>query len=240
MATKKMIKTADLNAAVYNTSGKEVSKVALPESVWGLPWNADLVHQVVTGMQSNARTGLAHAKMRGEVAGTGKKPWRQKGTGQARHGSKRSPIWVGGGVSHGPRSDKNYDKKINRKMKTKALFTALSQKFRDGKVLFVDSLDLTAIKTKDAMGALVNLAGVEGFKTINTKKDNNLFLVVPKKSEATAKSFRNISHVTVEEVRNLNPVDVLNYRYLVIANPSGSNDVLLSKTVAKEVTAKSA
>lgn len=240
MATKKMIKTADLNAAVYNTSGKEVSKVALPESVWGLPWNADLVHQVVTGMQSNARTGLAHAKMRGEVAGSGKKPWRQKGTGQARHGSKRSPIWVGGGVSHGPRSDKNYDKKINRKMKTKALFTALSQKFRDGKVLFVDSLDLTAIKTKDAMGALVNLAGVEGFKTINTKKDNNLFLVVPKKSEATAKSFRNISHVTVEEVRNLNPVDVLNYRYLVIANPSGSNDVLLSKTVAKEVTAKSA
>lgn len=235
-----MIKTADLNAAVYNTSGKEVSKVALPESVWGLPWNADLVHQVVTGMQSNARTGLAHAKMRGEVAGTGKKPWRQKGTGQARHGSKRSPIWVGGGVSHGPRSDKNYDKKINRKMKTKALFTALSQKFRDGKVLFVDSLDLTAIKTKDAIGALVNLAGVEGFKTINTKKDNNLFLVVPKKSEATAKSFRNISHVTVEEVRNLNPVDVLNYRYLVIANPSGSNDVLLSKTVAKEVTAKSA
>jgi large subunit ribosomal protein L4 len=176
--------------------------------------------------------------MRGEVAGSGKKPWRQKGTGQARHGSKRSPIWVGGGVSHGPRSDKNYDKKINRKMKTKALFTALSQKYRDGKVLFVDSLDLTAIKTKDAMGALVNLAALEGFKTINTKKDNNLFLIVPKKSEATAKSFRNISHVTVEEVRNLNPVDVLNYRYLVIANPAGSNDVLLSKTVAKDVTAK--
>ena len=235
-----MIKTADLNAAVYNASGKEVSKVALPESIWGLPWNADLVHQVVTGMQSNARTGLAHAKMRGEVAGSGKKPWRQKGTGQARHGSKRSPIWVGGGVSHGPRSDKNYDKKINRKMKTKALFTALSQKFRDGKVLFVDSLDLTAIKTKDAMGTLVNLAKVEGFKTINTKKDNNLFLVLPKKTDATAKSFRNISHVTVEEVRNLNPVDVLNYRYLVIANPAGSNDVLMSKTVAKEVTAKNA
>ncbi len=240
MATKKMIKTADLNTAVFNTSGKEVSKVALPESIWGLPWNADLVHQVVTGMQSNGRTGLAHAKMRGEVAGSGKKPWRQKGTGQARHGSKRSPIWVGGGVSHGPRSDKNYDKKINRKMKTKALFTALSQKFRDGKVLFIDSLDLSAIKTKDAMGALVNLATLEGFKTINTKKDNNLFLIVPKKSEATAKSFRNISHVTVEEVRNLNPVDVLNYRYLVIANPAGSNEVLMSKTVAKSVIADNA
>lgn len=230
-------KPADLNVPVYNTSGKEVSKVALPESIWGLAWNADLVHQVVIGMQSNARTGLAHAKMRGEVAGSGKKPWRQKGTGQARHGSKRSPIWVGGGVSHGPRSDKNYDKKINRKMKVKALFTALSQKLRDGKVLFVDSLDLTAIKTKDAMGALKNIATVEGFTTINTKKANNLFLVVPKKSDTAAKSFRNLAHVTMDEVRNLNPVDVLNYRYIVIANPAAANEVLASKTVAKSVIA---
>lgn len=233
-------KIVDLNTSVYDISGKEVSKILLPEAVWGLPWNADLVHQVVVGMQSNARTGLAHAKMRGEVSGTGKKPWRQKGTGQARHGSRRSPIWVGGGVSHGPRSDKNYDKKINRKMKTKALFTALSQKFRDGKILFVDSLDVTTIKTKDAMGALANLSKVEGFKTINTKKENNIFLIVPKKTDATAKSFRNIFHVTIEEVRNLNPVDVLNYRYLVISNPKGSNEVLESKTVAKEVTAKNA
>lgn len=240
MATKKTTKTADLNAAVYNISGKEVSTVALPESVWGVQWNADLVHQVVVGMQSNARTGLANAKMRGEVSGTGKKPWRQKGTGQARHGSRRSPIWIGGGVSHGPRSDKSYDKKINRKMKTKALFTALSQKLRDGKVLFVDSLDLSAIKTKDAMNALVNLAKVDGFNTLNTKKENNVFLVVPKKSETTAKSFRNIAHVTVEEVRNLNAVDLLNYRYVVMANPEAVNEALASKTVAKEVIAKNA
>lgn len=240
MATKKTTKTTDLNVAVYNTSGKEVATVALPESVWGVQWNADLVHQVVIGMQSNARTGLAHTRMRGEVSGTGKKPWRQKGTGQARHGSRRSPIWVGGGVSHGPRSDKNYDKKINRKMKTKALFTVLSQKLRDGKVLFIDSLDLTAIKTKDAMSALQNLAQVEGFKTINTKKENNLFLVVPKKSAATAKSFRNIFHTTLEEVRNINPVDLMNYRYVVIANPEATNASLVSKTVAKEVTAKNA
>ena len=240
MATKKTSKTVDLNVPVYSTSGKEVSKVALPESVWGVAWNADLVHQVVVGMQSNARTGLANAKMRGEVSGTGKKPWRQKGTGQARHGSRRSPIWVGGGVAHGPRSDKNYDKKINRKMKTKALFTALSQKLRDGKVLFVDSLDLSAIKTKDAAQALVNLAKVEGFNTLNTKKANNVFLVVPKKSEITAKSFRNIAHVTVEEVRNLNAVDLMNYRYVVIANPADANLALASKTVAKEVAAKNA
>jgi large subunit ribosomal protein L4 len=232
MATKKAAskeKTADLKASVYGMSGKEVSSVSLPESVWGLPWNADLVHQVVMGMQSNARTGLAHTKGRSDVSGGGKKPWRQKGTGRARHGSSRSPIWKGGGITHGPNSEKNYDKKINKKTRAKALFVALSQKLRDGKVLFVDSLELKAVKTKDAMDALTNLAKVEGFKTLNTKKENNAFVVVPQKSDASAKSFRNIFHVTLEEVRNLNAVDVLNYRYLIIAGPDASNEVLTAK-----------
>ena len=233
MATKKtttkVAASTDLNSAVYSIAGKEVSKISLPESVWGLPWNADLVHQVVTGMQSNARTGLADSRGRGDVSGGGKKPWRQKGTGRARHGSSRSPIWRGGGVTHGPLAEKNYSKKINKKTRAKALFVALSQKLRDGKVLFVDSLDLTQIKTKDAMTALVNLAKVDGFKTLNTKKANNVFVVVPKKSDATAKSFRNIFHVTLEDVRNLNPVDVLNYRYLVVAAPDMSNEVLSAK-----------
>ena len=233
MATKKtttkVAASTDLNSAVYSIAGKEVSTISLPESVWGLPWNADLVHQVVTGMQSNARTGLADSRGRGDVSGGGKKPWRQKGTGRARHGSSRSPIWRGGGVTHGPLAEKNYSKKINKKTRAKALFVALSQKLRDGKVLFVDSLDLTQIKTKDAMTALVNLAKVDGFKTLNTKKANNVFVVVPKKSDATAKSFRNIFHVTLEDVRNLNPVDVLNYRYLVVAAPDMSNEVLSAK-----------
>lgn len=214
---------------IYSISGKEVSEVSLPETIWGLPWNADLVHQVVTGMQSNARTGLADSRGRADVSGGGKKPWRQKGTGRARHGSSRSPIWKGGGVTHGPLAEKNYSKKINKKTRAKALFVALSQKLRDGKVLFVDSLDLKAVKTKDAMSALVNLAKVEGFKTLNTKKDNNVFLIVPKKTDIAAKSFRNIFHVTLEDVRNLNPVDVLNYRYLVVAAPELSNEVLAAK-----------
>ncbi len=237
MATKKTtakkvakkVEATDLNNAVYSIAGKEVSKISLPETIWGLPWNADLVHQVVTGMQSNARTGLADSRGRADVSGGGKKPWQQKGTGRARHGSSRSPIWKGGGVTHGPLAEKNYAKKINKKTRAKALFVALSQKLRDGKVLFVDSLDLKAIKTKDAMSALVNLAKVEGFKTLNTKKDNNVFLIVPKKTDATAKSFRNIFHVTLEDVRNLNPVDVLNYRYLVVAAPEESNKVLETK-----------
>src|SRR3954467_5139183 len=109
-----------MESTVYNQKGKEVGKIQLAEQIFGLKWNADLVHQVVTSMESSARTNVAHTKNRGEVSGGGKKPWQQKGTGRARHGSIRSPIWVGGGVTHGPRKDKDYDRKINKKMKAKA------------------------------------------------------------------------------------------------------------------------
>src|SRR3989338_10320201 len=107
-----------MEGTIYNQKGKESGKISLPEAVFGLKWNADLVHQVVVSMESSARTPVAHAKNRGDVRGGGKKPWRQKGTGRARHVSIRSPIWVGGGVAHGPRSEKNYARKINRKQKS--------------------------------------------------------------------------------------------------------------------------
>src|SRR3972149_5550000 len=142
---------------LYNQEGKEVGKLELPEYVFNLPWNADLVHQVSVSMMANIRMPLAHAKTRGEVRGGGKKPWRQKGTGRARHGSSRSPIWVGGGVTHGPRNDKIFDKKVNKKMKAKALYTILSAKYKKGEVLFVDDLSLRAIKTKDARDTLASL-----------------------------------------------------------------------------------
>src|SRR4051812_16206027 len=129
-----------MEATVYNQQGKSAGKIKLPEAVFGVPWNADLVHEVVRLMNSNSRTNVAHAKTRGEVRGGGKKPWKQKGTGRARHGSTRSPIWVGGGVAHGPRKDKNFDRKINKKARAKALYTILSRKFKDGEILFVDSV----------------------------------------------------------------------------------------------------
>ena len=130
-----------MKTKVYDHKGKEARSIDLPDTLFGLDWNADLVHQVVVGMQSNARTNTAHTKDRSEVSGGGKKPWRQKGTGQARHGSKRSPIWSGGGITFGPRNERNYDKKINTKMRRKALLVALSQKMRDGQVLFVDGFE---------------------------------------------------------------------------------------------------
>ena len=151
-----------MEAKVYSTAGKETGKVALPDAVFGTKWNADLVHEVVTSMQANARKGTADTKDRSEVQGGGKKPWKQKGTGRARHGSRRSPIWAGGGVAHGPIAEKDYSKKINKNVRAKALASVLSKKYADGEVLFVDTFNFSAPKTLDAKAALVSLSGVAG------------------------------------------------------------------------------
>ena len=211
-----------METQIYNQKGKSVGKLTLPESVFGLPWNGDLVHQVVTAMQANARTPVAHTKFRGEVSGTTKKPWRQKGTGRARHGSTRSPIWVGGGVAHGPRNEKSYTQKINKKMKAKALFTVLSEKFRKGQILFVEELNLKNIKTKDAVAIIKDLSAVKGFERIVGAKKVNTYITVPAKGETIKKSFANIKTVEVDEVKNINPVDLLAYRYIIISQPTES------------------
>lgn len=203
----------------------------VPESVFGLPWNADLVHQVIVSMQSNARSGTAHTKTRGEVRGGGKKPWRQKGTGRARHGSTRSPIWVGGGVTHGPRADKNYDRKINRKMKTKALFTILSKKFQDNEILFVDELSLKEPKSKEARGIITALGGVKAFEKISGKRKNAAYFALPEKNTSVEKSFRNFGNVEVSSIRNMSPISALTYKYIVIANPAESLKIIESRAV---------
>jgi large subunit ribosomal protein L4 len=208
-----------MEAQIYNTTGKAASKIKLPADIFGLTWNADLVHQVVTSMMSNAREPIAHTKTRGEVRGGGKKPWQQKGLGRARHGSIRSPIWVGGGVAHGPRNDKNFSRKINKKMKTKALFTILSKKFKDNEIIFVDSLSFSEPKTKQALEVMKSLSGIKGFERLTQKNKNAAFIAVASKDKMVEKSFQNFGNVEVGEVRNLSPLHVLNYKYLVIAKP---------------------
>lgn len=222
-----------MEATIYNQTGKSAGKLSLPKEIFGLSWNADLVHEVVRLMNSNSRSPIAHAKTRGEVRGGGKKPWKQKGTGRARHGSSRSPIWVGGGTTHGPRNDKNFERKINKKMRTKALFTILSRKYKDGEILFVDSLDITAPKTADAKKILTTLGGIKGYEKLSTKKTNSAVIAIDKKSDAIVKSFRNIGSVSVEEFRNVNPVSILNHTLLVISNPQESLKSLEAK-ISKE------
>lgn len=218
-----------MEAPVYTMKGASAGTVALSEKAFGLAWNADLVHQVMVSMMSTARQPIAHTKTRGEVRGGGKKPWRQKGTGRARHGSTRSPIWVGGGIAHGPRKDKNYDRKINKTMKAKAFLTLLSKKYRDGEVLFVDSLSFKAPKTAEAITSLQNLSKAKGFEMLAKKRKNSAYIALSSNDANAKKSFRNIGSVTIDEARNANLLDLLKYTYLVIENPKESLKAIESK-----------
>ena len=202
-----------MNVKVYNQSGQETGTADLPDGVFGLKWNADLVHQVVTSYAANKRQGSAQAKTRAEVRGGGKKPWRQKGTGRARHGSIRSPIWKGGGVTHGPRADKDYTKKINKKMAKRALFTVLSAKARDREIIMVEDIAFPAAKTKHAAEFLKIFSREEKFPRM--KKGNGVLVTLPEKNDTIRRAMRNIPYAAVDEVRNLNAYEVLQHKYIL-------------------------
>ncbi len=223
-------KQEKLQAKIYDQKGKEAGEIELPAKVFAAKWRADLVHQVVEGMRSNKRAGTADTKDRGEVRGGGKKPWKQKGTGRARHGSSRSPIWVGGGVTHGPLAEKNYKRKISKKMRAQALFSVLSKKMKDGEILFVDSLSTPTMKTKDAVEVAKNLAKVSGWKSLGVSKKPRVLTALYGRDEKAEKSFRNIPSIEMVFVKNLNPLDVLNYQYLLIENPVESVKFLESRS----------
>src|ERR1035437_1402545 len=206
-----------METKIYNQKGKEAGTIALPEAIFGLPWNADLVYQVVNSLRSSARDPIAHTKTRGEVRGGGRKPWQQKGLGKARHGSIRSPIWVGGGVTHGPRKDKNYDRKVNKQAKLKALNVILSKKFRDNEILFLQGLTLENPKTKEAKAVVLDLAKIKGFEKLATKPKNAAVIAMNEKGTNAVKGFNNFGNISIEEYRNVNPLMALNCKYLIIA-----------------------
>ena len=211
-----------MKAKVYNLAGKETGEMNLSEAVFGVKAKPEIVHEVFIALQNNQREPWADTKNRGEVRGGGKKPWQQKGTGRARHGSSRSPIWVGGGVAHGPRNDKNYSRKINKKAKIGALYSILSRKLKDNEIIFVDSINFEKPKTKEAKAIISNLSKVKGFETLSTKKHNTAIVALDKKSDFVYKSFNNFGNISVEEFRNINPVSILSHKYLVITNPEES------------------
>ena len=187
---------------VYNQEGKEIENLGLNEAVFGLPWNADLVSQALRVFLANKRQVLASTKDRAQVRGGGRKPWKQKGTGRARHGSIRSPLWRHGGVTFGPTKERNFKLKINKKMALKAFLTALSAKAEDNEILVFNELKLAAPKTKEAAKIMANFQKVK----------NGLLLV---KDENLKMAFRNLPNVTVSNINNLNILDVLRYQYLI-------------------------
>ena len=222
-----------LETIVYNQEGEKSGTFALPPSVFGAKWNADMVHQVVVSMRSNARSGTADSKGRSEVRGGGKKPWQQKGTGRARHGSRRSPIWRGGGVTHGPLSERNYDKKINKKTNARAFVALMSEKFRSGKIIFVDAIVLKAAKTKEAGGVLLALSKVKGFENLTHKK-RAMFIWRSRKERLSLRKASAISSRWKSgEVKNLSALDLATHRYIVMVGPKESIP-LIEKRLGKK------
>lgn len=230
--TKKIAYTA-IEAPIFSMEGKKVGAITLPESLFGAPWRSDLVHQVTTAMQANARQNRASTKDRSEVSGGGKKPWKQKGTGQARHSSSRSPIWRHGGITFGPRSERDYSEKINRKMRIGALLSVLSKKAKEGEIIFVDKFVFTAPKTATAKITLAALAKSADVATLTTKKNNTALVALSAYNAATIKSFKNFGNIMTEEMRNINPVDVLARKYLIIENPEVAFKMLLARAKSK-------
>ncbi|MDD5152624.1 MAG: 50S ribosomal protein L4 [Candidatus Pacebacteria bacterium] len=224
-----------MEAKIYNTKGKEAGKIALNENVWGLSWNGDLVHQVVESMRSNARVATASVKDRGEVSGGGKRPWQQKGTGQARHSTIRSPLWRHGGITHGPLTDANYSKKINKKIRSKALYTVLSEKLRNNEILFVDAIAMDKPKTSEIKGILASLGGIKGFEKLSTRRKNTAYITTAEKNPVVSKSFANFSNVHFDDLKNMDVLSLLNYKFVVIVGADASVKWLEGKLAQAKV-----
>ncbi|TSC74401.1 MAG: large subunit ribosomal protein L4 [Parcubacteria group bacterium Gr01-1014_44] len=201
---------------LYNQTGEIISQIDLPDEIFDLKPNANLMHQAVLAQLGNARQVLAHTKNRSEVRGGGKKPWRQKGTGRARHGSIRSPIWKGGGVTFGPTKERNFSKSINKKMKRKALFMALSGKAGDQQLMVLDGLKIEKPKTKLIDQILKNLSGKFKEYKISKKKKDRLMLVLPDTDKDLERAVRNLAYAKILSAKSLNILDVLNNKFLLL------------------------
>ena len=218
---------------VKDSAGKDAGNLDLDEAMFGVQPNVPLMHQVVTAQLAARRSGTQSTKTRAEVRGGGKKPFKQKGTGNARQGSSRSPHMSGGGVAHGPKPRK-YDQKTPKKMIKLALRSALSDRAADGKIVVVDSWSFEAPKTKDAK-KLLSALGIEG----------KALVVVDIDDTNTIKSFLNLPEVQLIESRELNAYDVLCSDYVVFSHATlpGAGEVIekpAKKAAAKKATPEKA
>jgi len=189
---------------VYNASGEELRKIKISDAVFGVPFNEAVVHQVMVGMQANARQGTASAKTRAEVVGSTKKLYRQKGTGSARSGSKKSPLRRGGGVTFGPKP-RDYRQSLPKKLRRLALRCVLSSKAGEGDLKIIDTLEFKEAKTKKMM-ALLDALQIESSALIVTQKtEENVIL-----------SSRNIPQITTTPANVMNIIDIMSHKTLLM------------------------
>ena len=195
--------------SVYNQEGKELEAITLPKDIFDIKFNADLVHQIAVSLSGNKRQVSAHTKNRGEVSGGGRKPWRQKGTGRARHGSIRSPLWKGGGITFGPRNERDFEREVPKKMRRKALFMVLSQKAKEKELVVLDKIESEG-KTKEMAKSLGKLPC----------KDQSTLIALPDYDKKIFLSARNINKTSIDDARNLNVLELLNHKYLLLTKES--------------------
>jgi len=198
-----------MKVKVYNIKGEEKEEIELDDSVFGLKRNDDLVNQVFLSLAGNARQVLAHTKTKGERSGSGAKPWKQKGTGRARVGTKRNPLWRKGGVAFGPRSDRNFTTKVNKKMNAKAITLVLSGKLQDQEIFIVDKLDIKEKKTKEVSEILKNL-----------KITNKTLMAFGKEEKELRIASRNLKKVENILVEQINVLDMMNNKNLLLSKES--------------------
>ncbi len=196
-----------IKAPLYNSKGEKKGTIELPEAVFDLPGNDTLLHQVYVAIAANLRSPIAHTKDRADRAGSGKKPWRQKGTGRARIGQVRAPHWRKGGIVFGPTKDRNFSKEANRKMRQKAVRIALSEKLRADKVRFVDAFSFDDRKTKSFASLLSGLGIVSGKKTL---------VGFAREERGIERMSRNLDRVENVLSENMSVYDLLQNEYLVI------------------------
>lgn len=194
---------------IYTWANEKAGTIELPSGLFDAPWRPAAVQQVLVAQMANRREPWAHTKTRGEVRGGGKKPWRQKGTGRARHGSIRSPLWSGGGVTHGPRNERSYAQKVNKKMRRAAIVSVLSKKLADEQVVFFDTLALPAAKTKDVAARLKPFLGARA------KKYDILFIPAPD-NRAIFPAVANLPKAKAIGPNSLNVYDLLSYKKVFI------------------------
>ncbi|HOX60940.1 MAG TPA: 50S ribosomal protein L4 [Candidatus Magasanikbacteria bacterium] len=189
---------------LYKESGEQNGEIQLNDAVFGVKPKKSVIHQVYLALMANAREPWAHTKNRGEVRGGGRKPWKQKGTGRARHGSTRSPIWVGGGITFGPRSDRNYKQKINKKMNRLAVKMLFSDKVFDEKFVVLEDLKLTG-KTRELSDLRAKLPGT----------GRNTLVLLPKLEETTKRAVGNLSKLDFMRAVDASVVDLMHHQYVI-------------------------